>query len=869
MINLLRTLSFGYIRLHVTRTALIVLSIALGVTALVATQAIGRSLKVGIQDAVNPLAGLADLLVVNGQAGVPAEMAERIRAMGIAGVADARPFVFTRLALADLDNRPCWLLGVEISEKQLSANDLGARTRVTYQPKSLLEGLTLATAVAKGEVAFVSPFIADSLPGREVRLRNAGQVQAFLLLGTVDFSHSQLPVRESPVVVLDLNAASRVCFPEKPGRAHQINVTLTPGTRVDEVQAELQRRLGDEADVQTADASRELVSDVVAGLEIGLAVGGVGALIIGLFLVYNVLSVSVAERRHDIGIMRAVGATRWQVAGLFLGEAALLGLAGSLLGLPAGWGLASLVVSPLAATISEAIVAVDAGSTVVSLPAWLMAAAAFAGVVVACGAALVPALQAAGEEPADAVRRVPRRPGYLYVVVQLAAVSILAGVGGGMVLWREALPRHVGMFAGIVALLLSGLVAMPLLAAVAGKAIQPLFRHLLGLEGRLAADNLVNAPGRTGLVIAALAATGALLVQTCGFLKSTREAVTEWVDEKIAADLFVTAGSAVTSAGNALAMREGLAAEIATVPGVDVVMPVRFHRIDWVSPRDGEKRIIFLAALEPEAFDDKPGHVLGASFQRLPQLRERGKVAVSENFAALHGVGVGSRIQIPALEGVVEAEVIGTVVDYSWNRGTVVLSRGWLRELYQDHQVDVLDIFLKPGVSKEAVRSEIEKRFGRTEAVFVTDRDEVRKGVADGLNKLYSVAYAQQAIIGVVALLGVVSALFISVLQRRRELGLLRAVGATRGQVMRTVLAEAVLMGAVGAVVGLAIGLVLEWYVIHVMIFDESGFYFPMRIPWTEAGAVSLGCVISAALAGLWPAWMATTDRITDAIAYE
>ncbi len=868
MLNLLRTLSVGYVRQHATRTVLIVLSIALGVTALVATQALGRSLKVGIQDAVNPLAGLADLLVVNGQAGVPAEMAERIRVMGIEGIADARPFVFTRLALADLDNRACWLFGAEVPEKQLDANGLGIRTAVTYRPTTVIEGLNLARALAKGDVAFTTPDIAADLPGREVALRNAGQVERFLLLGTVDFSASKLPVKGSPIVVLELGAASRVCFPEKPGRVHQVNVTLSKGADVGAVQAELQRRLGDEADVQTADASRALVGDVMAGLEIGLAVGGVGALIIGLFLVFNVLSVSVAERRHDIGIMRAVGATRWQIAGLFLGEALLLGLAGSLIGLPAGWGLASLVVSPLANTISDAIVPID-GAGSISLPVWLMAAAVAAGTLVACGAALVPAWQASREEPADAVRRVPQRGGYVFIAVQLLAVAVLLGVGGGMVLWRAALPRYLGMFAGIVALLVGGLVSMPLLAAVAGKVMQPLFRHLLGLEGRLAADNLVTSPGRTGLVVAALAATGALFVQTCGFLKSTREAVTEWIDEKIAADLFVTAGSSVTSAGGALAMREGLGAELAGLKGVDVVMPVRFQKIEWANPRDGGKRIIFVVGLEPAVFDGKPGHVLGASLQRLPGLRERGKVAVSENFAALYGVRKGDRIRLPVSRGAVEVEVIGTVVDYSWNRGTVVMDRRWLRELFEDRQADVFDVFLKPDADRAAVREEIEGRYGKKEAVFATDRDEIRKGVADGLNKLYSMAYAQQAIIGVVALLGVVSALFISVLQRRRELGLLRAVGATRGQVLRSVLAEAVLMGAVGALVGFAIGLVLEWYVINVMIYDESGFRFPMRIPWAEAGVVSLGCIVSAALAGLWPAWMATTDRITDAIAYE
>ena len=137
------------------------------------------------------------------------------------------------------------------------------------------------------------------------------------------------------------------------------------------------------------------------------------------------------------------------------------------------------------------------------------------------------------------------------------------------------------------------------------------------------------------------------------------------------------------------------------------------------------------------------------------------------------------------------------------------------------------------------------------------------------LEKVYSLAYAQQFVVGLVAPMGVVSALFISVLQRRRELGLLRAVGANRAQILRSVLAEAVLMGLTGAIVGFAIGLMLEWYVLNVMLVDESGFEFAFRIPWLEAGLVSFGSIVLATLAGLWPAFQATRLRIPEAIAYE
>ena len=118
-------------------------------------------------------------------------------------------------------------------------------------------------------------------------------------------------------------------------------------------------------------------------------------------------------------------------------------------------------------------------------------------------------------------------------------------------------------------------------------------------------------------------------------------------------------------------------------------------------------------------------------------------------------------------------------------------------------------------------------------------------------------------------LLGVVSALFISVLQRRRELGLLRAVGASRGQVLGTVLAEAALMGVFGALMGFLVGLFIEWYTIRLILFDEAGFVFPMLVSWKPVAVVFGLSVVLTALVGLWPAYHATRLRIAEAIAYE
>jgi putative ABC transport system permease protein len=296
---------------------------------------------------------------------------------------------------------------------------------------------------------------------------------------------------------------------------------------------------------------------------------------------------------------------------------------------------------------------------------------------------------------------------------------------------------------------------------------------------------------------------------------------------------------------------------------VDAVFGVRFRRIDY------NNRIVLLLALDLAALDTAPDRALARNLARHPRLRERGTALVSENFAALHGVYPGRELVIHGKDGLLRLQVLGTAVDYTWNRGTILIDRSWYRQAFEDDLVDVYDLFVHPGRDVKQVRKAIEQRWGKQDILFTLTREEVNREVAGQLRRVYSLAYAQQVVVGLVALLGVIGALFISVLQRRRELGLLRAVGATRAQVLRSVLTEATLMSLVGGVVGFLIGLVMEWYVVRVLLLDEAGFTFAVRIPWLAAGVVFGLSVLLATLVGLWPAWYATRLRITEAIAYE
>jgi putative ABC transport system permease protein len=854
MLALHRTISLRYVRQRRSRAALVVASIALGVATLVATRTLNQSMKKATRGAVTPMAGVGDLLVGNGDHGVDRNLAADLVRAGVPGVKTVQPLVVGRAFLPDLANRPATILGVELRADAATAKDLGIEVKPT-NPLAFMFGQT---------PAFVGVELAQALPPRHttLRVRTAGRDHRLAIAGTVDAKGPAATLGGS-VVYLDLQHAAGLLG--RPDYVSRIDISLEPGADRDQVKQRLEQLLGGRASVRFPEANDGMVRDVLGGIELGFTLSGLGALVVGLFLVYNALAVSVAERRHDIGILRSSGATRAQIAGLIAGEAAVLGFLGACLGVPLGKLLADWSAGPIRQALSDIFLPIEAGQRV-SLTVGTAATAVVAGVLTALGAALVPALQAAWEEPAAAVRRVPLLAGWGMRLLQFAASAGLVVAGIACFLSRAALPDRIGTFISVSLVLLGGLLATPLLAAIAARLLRPFARSCLGVAGRLAADNLARSAGRTGLVIGALAAGTALLIENAGLTLSSEHAVIQWVDETFLSDLTVTANSRVAGSGDSQEMDERLAERFASVPGVESVVPVRFRR-----PFLGDK-IVFVIAVDAVAYYEgirKRGQMRG--MELFPLLEEPGTVVVSDNFAARHGARAGDKVTLPGRRGPVELRILGTMPDYSWSQGTLIMDRQRYKELFDDPLVDAFDIFVKPEADTETVRRTISHRFGTQENVnlVVLTRTEVRQEIVDMIRRLYSIAYAQQVVVIVVAGLGVVMALLISVLQRRRELGLLRAVGASQFQVVRSILAEAALLGLIGAAIGVLVGIPLEWYAVRVLLFEETGFVFPVSIPWRAAGQI-VGAVMAVAIAsGMFPAFRAMRLRITEAIAYE
>lgn len=857
MLSLYRTLSRRYWGRCRWRCGLVLLSIALGVAACVATGVIDANLETAFERAATPLAGFADLYVSNGDAGLPRSLAPRLAQLP--GVRMVMPLVLQRIALPELDHRPALLLGVDLSPDTASScwnvqtRELGPRDfsrMIVFRQKNVLLGEDLDRELPS-----------DS---ETVQALIAGQIHYLRRVGVIKAAD---PAAAPTSNLLVLSCGDAAALLGRPNRVSRIDVLLEPGANRQQVRRHIEEETAGTARVATPEQHGCWVEEMLAGLRLGLRLCGVGALAVGLFLVANVLAVNAAERRHDIGILKSLGALPWQIAALFAGEAALLGLIGGVLGLPLGLALAWVGLDPVQRLVSAAFLPIETGPLVLTTGPLLTAVAA--GVCTALLAAVLPALHAGSAHPIESLRRLPPPSRCPRRRFQAAAVLGLLACGLGY-LTRSYLPPRLGGYATMVVVLLAGLLMTPLAAWAAARALRPVTRRWGGPAARLAVDNLIRSPGRTGLVVTTLAAGVALFVQTSGFIVSNERALQAWVEHSLTADLIVTSGGPLSVTGQNLPMAPGILRRLEELCPEARVVPARFRYLDW--QRRGRSTRVLLCALDAARY-------YAANKDRSPplpdldlyhRLSEPGTALVSRNFAALYGIGPGEELTLPGADGPVTLRVAGTVEDYTCSRGTVVVDRRQYRQPFDANLIDTFTLYLPAGADVEGVRRRLQDSPLAAEQSFcLLTRAALREHILSMVLGLYRLAYAQEAAVAVVALLAMVTALLLSVLQRRRELGLLRAVGATPAQVFRSIVAEAVLLALLGTTAGLLAGLPLEWYTVRIVLFSETGTLLAFCFPWMTAGLIFALMLVSAVLASVGPALRTGRMRIAEAIGCE
>jgi putative ABC transport system permease protein len=846
MRDLLTTFSWQEWRHHPWRNASAVVAVMLGVALAFAVHLINASALAEFSSAVQSVNGQPDLELRARRGSLPDALLERV--LGHPGVALASPVMEGAVQLrpsADAAALPARLMGVDaltVAGVSPALMPLASPLNQDGAPEgSRRLDLFAPDAVFLNPAAWQALAGTANTPPATLQLLSGGQQHTLRVAGRVN-------APGAPLLVMDVAAAQDLL--QRLGELSRIDLRLAPGASAESVLREL--ALPPNVIAQRPEQAGERVSNLSRAYRVNLTVLALVALFTGAFLVFSVLSLSVARRQQQFALLGVLGLSSPERLRLVLAESALLGALGSVLGVALGSALAWLALKLLGGDLGGGYFSGEAPALLWSPGAALLYAAL--GVAAALAGGWWPARATARMAPALALKGLGntatpgthRHLGALVLVALALALAFMPPVGG--------LP--LAAYGSVGLLLVGGIAALPLAVGALLDRLAPLVaRHALPLLAVERSRRLrETAAVATSGVVASLALSVALTVMVASF----RDSVTQWLDAVLPAQLYVrsTGGGSGPDSSH---LPPGLAAAVAELPGVARVDTLRATPVQFDPARPA---VVLLS----RSLDLGPGRNLGLPLvgNPLPVPTSEGPgvvpVYVSEAMVDLYGARPGGWLPALALAFPEALQtrffVAGVWRDYARQHGSVVLPRADFERLSSDTRVNDLALHLEPHASEDAVRERIRalaQAQGAGGLIEFASAGQIRAVSLRIFDRSFAVTVWLQGVAIGIGLFGVAASFSAQVLARRREFGLLAHLGLTRRQILSVVALEGLAWTLLGALAGLVLGLGVSLVLVEVVNPQSFHWTMDLVLPWARLLALCAAVVC----AGTLTAWLA------------
>jgi putative ABC transport system permease protein len=663
-------------------------------------------------------------------------------------------------------------------------------------------------------------------------------LEEYELVGTFTFGDAD---SAAGAISADFTLATAQRLAGAVGQVDSISVAADEGLSQEDIVQRVAQAVPGDVEVITGEAAAEQdANSIQEGLSFfrqTLSIFGTIALLVATFIIANTFQILVAQRTRELALLRALGASRRQILGSVLLEATVVGIVAAGLGILAGIGLAAGIRSLLGATGAG----LPGGSLVLRGNTVLYGL--LVGIVVTVLAAVMPAIRATRVAPLAAIREASvDRSGSSKARIVVGVLVGLFGLLNLSTAWRaEEGDTDIVPTVGLGALLfiVGAILLGPAVAGPSVRVVGSVIRRARGLTGRLATENAARAPKRTAATASALIIGVALIGFVTVFAQSAKASVTAEVDRGITADVFVQPGGGAF--GGFAGFSPEIAATVETVPGIDVVARFAAGAARITRP-DGETTDTFVGAVDPSTY----GELATAKMETgsLDDLRP-GTIIVDRETAENNDLAIGDTVTVLPISGTelpLEVSAISddVVVLGQW---TVHLD-DWMGSVTQPADFQLL-ASVDDGADTAAVLDDVEAALAPFPGLSILDREGFIGDLSAQLSAFVNVIYGLLALSIIIAMIGVANTLSLSIHERTREIGLLRAVGMARTQMRSAIRWEAVIIAILGTLVGLGIGLVASYAMIKALSgFGLTEFAVPM-------GTLLIQVVIAAGLAVL------------------
>jgi putative ABC transport system permease protein len=834
-----------YIARRFLQSLLFVLGVALGVAMVIAIDIANGSASRAFALSSESIQGRATHQIIGGPGGLPTDIYTAMRLES--GLRELAPVVTEYVRGVEFGDQPLRLLGVDPFAEPPFRSYLAS---VNVDGDGPIGFDALAAFIAEPNTILISRTLADRagiVTGDSVTLRAGANRVEVRVVGVLQPDDRVSEQALDDLLLADIATAQEVLGLQ--GRLTRIDLILPEEGR-DALEAEIRALLPESAALQATSSSSDTLSQMTAAFEVNLQALSLLALVVGVFLIYNTVTFSVVQRRPVIGVMRSIGTTRAQIFALIVGEAALLGLLGTILGLGLGIifgrgavGLVSQTISNLYFTVNVQGISVD--------PLTLVKGAGV-GLLASIGAALIPSIDATRTTPAGVMRRSEQESAARKLLPLITGAAVALNVVGLLLLQIPGAALFVS-FGALFCIVVGSALFTPIVLLAVMRLSQPITTRLFGVLGRLAPRAVARSLSRTSVAVAALTIAISVIVGVSVMICSFRSTVGDWLVTTLGADIYIS--PPLLTSNRATVDVEPVVRDL--VAGVDGVVEVSTSRaVSVVAPDMPDLPPVNLLAIDFDIAPDR--NFLWQTRTDYEAGLEAGMVMVSEPFAFRRGITPeNAQITLLTDRGPRTFDIVGVYYDYATDQGTVAMLNSTYRTLWDDPFISSIGAFIAPDADLNTVMTGVREALTGYDMTVQANR-ELRSGVFEVFDDTFAITVALRLLATIVAFIGILSSLLALQLENTRQYGVMRAVGMTTRQLWGFTLLQTGLMGLVAGILAMPIGLALALVLLFVINVQSFGWTMQFYFLPGEFAQAFMVALVAALLAGVYPAWRLT-----------
>ena len=829
--------SLRYLLRHPWQFGLSILGIALGVAVIISIDVANHSARQAFSLSSKSVTGRATDQIVGGSLGVPDSVYRDVKLK--TDISTVAPVVDTYVSLRKHPGRTFHLLGVDpFSEAPFRPYLSNINNKGTFQLSNFITGGN-TILLAKHTASELGVAVGDSLKIK-MGVKDYSVKLIGLLSPTSDFNREVI----RNLIITDISTAKKLT-----GRLHtlsHIDLILPKGRKGDQLRKYLASLLPSNVTVQPASKSKQTIEKLTRAFNLNLSALSMLGLVVGMFLIYNIMTFSVVQRHELIGRLRTLGMTRRQIFGYIAGEALLIGAIGTGIGIFLGFILAGQLIHLVTQTINDLYYVLSVRRLYIS--AFTIGKAVFLGIFATMGASLFPAYEATKTTPGSVLQRSSAEEKSRKRIPSYTITSVIMLVAGGGMLLIPTQSIGLSYFA-ILVIILGFAFLIPGIIVWGAKIIRPVLKKWMGTPGSLAAKNVSSQLSRTSVAIASLMIAVSATVGLGIMVTSFRQTLVQWLTTTLQADVYVSPPSLVSNRPDAF-MDSTMVQDLAQISGVKAYGTIGRYKVS-----SGDEQQSLLVVDMPSQGRASYSFKYGNKSQVWKTFEKRGHILISEPLSYRKKLRPGDHISIKTPKGARQFTVDGVYYDYGSSSGTLMMSLRNFRRYWSRYNISGASYYLDKNVETQAMIRKMQKKIGASpgQQLNIRSNKTLRTKSLKIFDRTFKITNVLQLLVAAVAFVGIFGALMALELEKKRELGVMRAIGFTPVQVGFVITTETGLMGLIAGIAAIPTGIVLAVVLIYVINQRSFGWTLQFIIPMSTLWYAILLSVLAALLAGIYP----------------